>query len=111
MPKAVELLRQGRKKELWQMCCGFLDLSLEQFMDIQRRQLLGQLELLNHSPLGLKVMRGSRPATVEEFRQQVPLTSYADYCPELERTKVFVHFSSRQKRFDKLEAWGLIGEY
>ena len=83
MPKAVELLRQGRNEELWQMCCGFIGLTLEQFMAIQKRLLLEQIELLSHSVLGKKIMRGTKPETVEEFRQQVPLTSYADYCPEL----------------------------
>jgi hypothetical protein len=83
MPKAVELLRQGRDEELWQMCCGFLNLSLEQFMTIQKRLLLEQLELLSHCALGKKLMNGARPVTVEEFREQMPLTSYSDYCPEL----------------------------
>jgi len=83
MPKAVELLRQGRNEELWQMCCGFLSLNLEQFMVIQKRLLLEQIELLNRCALGHKIMRGAKPQTVEEFREQVPLTTYADYCPEL----------------------------
>jgi hypothetical protein len=83
MPRAVELLRQGRNEELWQMCCGFLGLSTEEFMDIQERLLLEQLELLNESALGKKIMRGARPRTIEEFRRKVPLTTYADYCPEL----------------------------
>ena len=83
MPKVVELLQQGRDEELWQMCCGFLNLSLEQFMTIQKRLLMEQLELLNRCALGKKLMNGSRQETVEEFRQRVPLTGYADYCPEL----------------------------
>jgi len=78
-----ELLRQRRHEELWQMCCGFLDLSLEQFMAIQKRLLLEQIEMLKDCELGRKVMRGAMPETVEEFREQVPLTTYADYCPEL----------------------------
>jgi hypothetical protein len=83
MPKAVELLRQGRSEELWQMCCGFIGLDLDQFMTIQKRLLLEQIELLSHCALGKKIMRGVRPRTVDEFREQVPLTNYADYCPEL----------------------------
>jgi hypothetical protein len=83
MPKAIELLRQGRDEDLWQMCCGYLGLNTREFMDIQERLLLEQLELLNGCPLGEKIMRGARPKTLEEFRQQVPLTTYADYCPEL----------------------------
>jgi hypothetical protein len=81
MPKAVELLRQGRDEELWLMCCGYLSLNTEEFMDIQKRLLLEQLELLKSCPLGDKIMRGRKPRTLEEFRQ-LPLTTYADYCPE-----------------------------
>jgi len=83
VPKAVELLQQGRNEELWQMCCGFLSLSREQFMTIQKRLLLEQIELLKRCTLGRKIMHGAKPETVEEFRKQVPLTTYADYCPEL----------------------------
>jgi len=83
MTRPIDLLRQGRKEELWQMCCGFIDLSLEQFMSIQKRLLLEQIELLKSCELGRKIMRGAMPETVEEFREQVPLTTYADYLPEL----------------------------
>ena len=83
MPTIAELYRQGRNEELWQMSCGFTGLNLEQFMAIQKRLLLEQLELLNRCPLGEKVMRGAKPRTVEEFRQQAPITTYADYLPEL----------------------------
>jgi len=83
MRRSIDLLREGRKEELWQMCCGFLDLSLEQFMDIQKRLLLEEIELLKNSELGRRVMRGAMPETVKEFREQVPLTTYSDYLPEL----------------------------
>ncbi len=83
MSKIRELLEQGRHEELWQMCCGFLDLNLEQVMAIQKRLLLEQIQLLNRCKLGRKLLRGAFPETVEEFRKQVPLTSYDDYCPEL----------------------------
>lgn len=83
MIRPIDLLRQGRKEELWQMCCGFLDLNLEQFMDIQKRLLLEQIELLKKCELGKKIMGGAMPETVEEFREMVPLSTYADYCPEL----------------------------
>ena len=83
MAKITELIQQGRHEELWQMCCGFIDLSMNQFMNIQRSLLQEQLELLKDSTLGKKVMRGAMPASVDEFRSIVPLTTYADYCPEL----------------------------
>jgi len=84
MIRPIDLLRQGRKKELWLMCCGYIDLSLEQFMVIQKRLLLEQIEVLKSCELGRKVMRGAMPETVEEFREQVPLTTYEDYLPEFE---------------------------
>ena len=83
MRRPIDLLREGSKEELWQMCCGFIYLRLEQFMDIQKRLLLEEIELLKNSELGRRVMRGAMPETVEEFREQVPLTTYDDYLPEL----------------------------
>ncbi len=83
MPKASDLLRQGRSEELWQMCCGFLDLNINEFMAIQERLLIKQLDLLKNCRLGQKLMRGKSPGTLEEFRRLVPLTTYKDYCPEL----------------------------
>ena len=87
MRRPIDLLREGKKEELWQMCCGFIDLSLEQFMAIQKRLLLEEIELLKNSELGRRVMRGAMPETVEEFREQVPLTTYSDYLPELVEKK------------------------
>ena len=72
MSEIRELVRQDRHEELWQLCCGFLDLSLEQFMAIQKRLLLEQTRLLNRCTLGRKLMRGALPETVAEFRTQVP---------------------------------------
>jgi len=83
MTRPIDLLRSGKKEELWQMCCGFIDLSLEEVMTIQKRLLLEQIELLKNCELGRKVMGGAMPTTVEEFREQVPFTTYADYIPEL----------------------------
>ena len=83
MRRPIDLLREGSKEELWQMCCGFIYLSLEQFMDTQKRLLLEEIELLKNSELGRRVMRGAMPVTVDEFRKQVPLTTYDDYLPEI----------------------------
>ena len=83
MTRPIELLREGRKDELWQMCCGFMDLNLEQFMAIQRRLMAEQIEFLKASSLGRKLMRGAMPTSIDEFRAVVPLTTYGDYIPEL----------------------------
>lgn len=47
MATAAELLRQGRRDEVWRKYCGFIDLSLEGFMEIQERLLMEQTDLLS----------------------------------------------------------------
>jgi len=105
----VELFRQGRYEELWQRCCGFIDLSLEEFMNIQRRLLLEQIGLLKRCELGRVLMRGTKPRTVEEFREQMPLTTYKDYAPYLLKKRMGVlprkpllwqHTSGRSGEYD-----------
>ncbi len=83
MSREAELIVNGKSEELWQRCCGFIDLSLEECMGIQRRLLLEQIRLLKKCKLGRSIMRGAEPGTVEEFRRQVPLTTYDDYEPFL----------------------------
>jgi len=90
MIETVELFKQGRYEELWEKCCGFIDLSLNDFMNIQRRLLLEQLELLKKCELGRHIMDGAMPRTVEEFREQVPLTTYSDYAPYLLKRRMDV---------------------
>jgi len=70
-------------EELWQRYCGFLDLTREQFMQIQRSLLEEQLALAARSSLGRRVLGEEPPKTVEEFRASAPLTGYRDYEPEL----------------------------
>jgi hypothetical protein len=109
VPQAVELLRQGKNEELWQMCCGYLKLDLDQFMTVQKRLLEEQLLLLGDTTLGRKIMKGARPRTLEQFREQVPLTTYADYCPELEEQRedtlsqkpaLWAHSSGRSGKYE-----------
>ncbi len=83
MTTEAELLVQGKNEELWQRCCSFIDLSLADCMNIQRRLLLEQIELLKGCKLGRSIMLGAEPETVDEFRSQVPLTTYTDYEPFL----------------------------
>jgi hypothetical protein len=108
MPKASELLQQGRYEEIWKMCCGYLKLDIEQFMAIQKRLLTGQIRVLNRSRIGHKIMGGAYPLSLEEFRQAVPLTNYSDYCPELSekqedtlpcKPSFWVHTSGRTSEY------------
>lgn len=83
MSKPADLFREGRQDELWKQCCGFIDLSLEDFMGVQKQLLLEQLELLKKCDLGHDIMHGLSPRSIDEFRATVPLTTYDDYAPYL----------------------------
>ena len=85
MNTATDLLRRGKSEEMWQKYCGYLDLSVEEFMETQSHLLLEQLDILANCELGKIIMRGARPTSMEEFRSQVPLTTYEDYAPYLLR--------------------------
>jgi len=71
----------SNKDRMWQRYCGFLDLSLKEFMEIQEYLLLEEIGLVEQSPLGQRIMKGVKPKSVEEFRRLVPLTTYDDYTP------------------------------
>ena len=69
---------------VWSKFCGFLDLSLKQFMSIQESLLLQQLEKVAACPLGHRLVGSRIPTTIDDFRRLVPLTNYEDYLPELD---------------------------
>lgn len=73
-------LNNSTPAEIWQEYCGFLDLSLDEYMAIQNRLLMEQVELLAKCPLGQRFFKGGTPKTVDEFREKVPLTTYEDYA-------------------------------
>ena len=83
MTQMRELIKRGNKEEIWQKCCEYIDLTMEEFMTIQNRLLLEQISLLKTSKIGQKIMGNVAPSSVEDFREIVPLTTYEDYCPEL----------------------------
>lgn len=87
MATAAELLRQGRRDEVWRKYCGFIDLSLEEFTGIQERLLMEQIDLLARCELGRKIMRNTVPKSVDEFREAVPLTTYQDYASYLDEKR------------------------
>lgn len=108
MAAEVELFKQYRHDELWQICCGFIDLSLEEFMAIQQRLLSEQLGLLKQCELGRYLINGATISNLEDFRTLIPLTTYDDYAPYL--------LNKREKALpDKPALWqytsGKSGEY
>jgi len=82
-----ELFAIGDSERIWKKYCGFLDLSLSEFMVIQKLLLAEQLELAINSELASKIMGAHKPKSVAEFRQVVPLTTYANYEPYLSQKK------------------------
>ncbi len=83
MTSAKELLQQGRRDEIWKKYCGFFDLSISEYMEIQRDLLLEQIQLLGKCELGQKLLGSPIPTSIDEFRENVPLTTYEDYTPYL----------------------------
>jgi hypothetical protein len=95
-------------EELWQRYCGFLDLTVEDFLQIQRSLLAEQLSLVADSVLGRKILGARPPRTIEEFRETVPFTTYGDYEPYLSEKRedslaakpaVWCHSSGRSGKF------------
>ena len=82
-----EKLKNSDRRSLWDEYCGFLDLSLEEYMQIQNRLMTEQMELWSRSALGQKILDGRVPQTIEEFRKTVPLTTYWDYADILLQKK------------------------
>jgi hypothetical protein len=83
MTTAIELIQQGQRDEIWKKYCGFTELSLKEFMEIQNRLLMEQIGLLKGCDLGARLMDGKTPVGADEFRDSVPLTTYADYVDDL----------------------------
>ena len=78
-----ELFTVGDSEKIWKKYCGFLDMSLDEFMVIQKLLLAEQLELAINSELASKIMGVQKPKSVAELRQVVPLTTYENYEPYL----------------------------
>jgi hypothetical protein len=81
MATAAEMLTEGMHEEVWRKYCGFLDLSIEKYMEIQERLLMEQIDLLSKCELGRKLMGNYVPTSMAAFRTHVPLTTHKDYLP------------------------------
>ena len=79
MTYTSEMIKNGEREKIWSKYCGYLDLSIEEYMQIQERLLIEQLATLKDCNLGKHFFGKRPPKSVEEFRKNVPLTTYADY--------------------------------
>ena len=78
--KTSDLLRNGEYERAWQRHCGFLDLSLDEFMQIQRRRLEEQISIARASRLWQTVFGPTvHDLSVATFRDVMPLTTYQQY--------------------------------
>jgi len=108
MTSLSTLLQQGRKEEIWTKYCGYLDLSIDEFMEIQERLLLEQIDLLGKCLMGRMLMGDVIPTTIKEFREVVPLTTYGDYQEYMDQKRndvlphepvIWAHTSGRSGEF------------
>jgi hypothetical protein len=84
---ASQLLKRNQPHNVWKKYCGYLDLSMKEFMEIQTRLLLEQIRLIGKTEIGNQFFKGSIPTTVEEFKETVPLTVYEDYKRFLDKDR------------------------
>ena len=68
-------LKKLGHEQLWQEYCGFVDMSLSEYMYTQRRLMEEQLTMWCNSGLGRQMLRGAQPRSIEELRAMLPLTS------------------------------------
>ena len=80
MKNLKKLLKQKAYQEIWDSYCGFLDLTMEQYMKIQTELMEEQIRAYALSGLGKRFFGKNAPTTVEEFRNNVPFTQYEDYA-------------------------------
>ncbi len=78
--KLQDKLRQQEYDKIWNSYCGFLDLTMEEYMNIQSRLMKEQINLWSSCDLGKSILKGKIPKTIDDFRQMVPLTTYDDYA-------------------------------
>lgn len=81
--KFEQQLASRSKQEIWNSFCGFLDYSMDEYMDIQTRLMEEQIKFWSNSEIGQSILKGKFPETIDEFRKDVPLTVYEDYADVL----------------------------
>lgn len=109
MSTLTELLRAGKKKEIWERCCGYLDLDAGAYMEIQRELLRDQLARAVDCELWRSISKGERPRDLDYFRRRMPITTYRDYEAHLlpknegalpEKPRLWVHTSGRSGEYE-----------
>jgi len=79
------LFERKDDQKLWLKYCGFLDLYIEEFMTIQKTLLSDEIELIQKSELGKKIIGSRKIENLDDFRKNVPFTTYSDYQPYFDK--------------------------
>ncbi len=58
-----EQLQKQQYQEIWNQYCGFLDLNMEEYMNIQKRLMEEQISLWSNSTIGKTILKGKTPET------------------------------------------------
>jgi len=105
----LDLYRRRDMAGIWKRYCGFIDLSMDEFIASQSRQLEQQLRAWDRSALVKKLFSSGLPRTVAEFRERAPLTTYEDYAeallskkeePLTEKSYTWVHTSGKSGEYE-----------
>lgn len=109
MENLLDLYRRGDMAGIWKRYCGFIDLSMDEFIASQSRQLEEQLRAWDRSALVKQLFPSGLPRTVAEFRERAPLTTYEDYAdtllskqeePLTEKSYAWVHTSGKSGEYE-----------
>jgi hypothetical protein len=108
METLLDMYRRGDRAGIWKRYCGFLDLSMEEYLAGHERMLEEQLLTWRNSSLVKGLFDGKIPATFQEFRERARLTTYEDYADDLlkqrdeglpEKARDWVHTSGRSGEY------------
>ncbi|MDA1279822.1 MAG: GH3 auxin-responsive promoter family protein [Chloroflexi bacterium] len=72
------------RETAWERFTGFRNLSVDQFCEIQEQLLVEQIKTIGASKLGMRLLRMTKPGSAQEFRETIPLSTYADYTKYLD---------------------------
>ena len=76
-----EQLKERRYQEIWDQYCGFLDLSMEEYMNIQRRLMEEQIQLWSNCELGRSILKGKKIGCRSKLLCSIRIVTRKIYFP------------------------------
>ncbi len=83
MMKYQDMKKEYSSEHIWRHYCGFLDIGIDEYMQIQNSLMSEQLHLWMNSGLGKRLTNDGCIEDINSFRASFPLTTYADYADDL----------------------------